>query len=71
MADTKISALPTAGTLTGAEIVPIVQAGVTVQVTLNALKAWLIAGPATEPTTTGSLNFSSPDGTGLGIATVL
>lgn len=35
MADTKISAMPAAATLTGAEIVPMVQGGVNVQATLD------------------------------------
>lgn len=37
MADTKISAMPSASTLTGAELVPLVQSGANVQSTLNAL----------------------------------
>lgn len=39
MSDIKISALPSAGSLTGAEAVPIVQGGVTKQVTLSAIAA--------------------------------
>jgi hypothetical protein len=35
MADQKISAMPSAGPLTGAELVPLVQGGVNVQTTLN------------------------------------
>lgn len=37
MADQKISAMPTASTLTGAELVPLVQGGVNVKATLNAV----------------------------------
>lgn len=40
MADTKISAMPSASTLTGAELVPLVQGGINVQTTLNGVKAF-------------------------------
>lgn len=39
MADQKISAMPNAATLTGAELVPMVQGGANVKTTLNAIKA--------------------------------
>jgi hypothetical protein len=39
MADTKISAMPSAATLTGAELVPLVQSGANVKATLSALRA--------------------------------
>lgn len=40
MADQKISAMPSASTLTGAELIPLVQSGVNVQTTLNTLVAY-------------------------------
>lgn len=40
MADQKISAMPSASTLTGAELVPLVQGGVNVQATLGTLRAY-------------------------------
>ena len=40
MADTKISAMPSAATLTGAELVPLVQSGAIVQATLDTLRAY-------------------------------
>lgn len=40
MADQKISAMPSASTLTGAELVPLVQGGVNVQTTLDTLRAY-------------------------------
>jgi hypothetical protein len=39
MADQKISAMPSASTLTGAELVPLVQSGANVQATLSAVRA--------------------------------
>jgi hypothetical protein len=39
MADQKISAMPSAATLTGAELVPLVQGGANVQATLSTLRA--------------------------------
>jgi hypothetical protein len=39
MADQKISAMPSAATLTGAELVPLVQSGANVQATLSTLRA--------------------------------
>lgn len=40
MADQKISAMPSAATLTGAELVPLVQSGANVKVTLDTLRAY-------------------------------
>ena len=40
MADQKISAMPSASTLTGAELVPLVQSGVNVQTTLDTIRAY-------------------------------
>ena len=40
MADQKISAMPNAATLTGAEFVPLVQSGANVKTTLNSLRAF-------------------------------
>jgi hypothetical protein len=40
MADQKISAMPNAATLTGAELVPLVQSGANVKTTLNSLRAF-------------------------------
>lgn len=43
MADTKTSALPDAGTLSGSELVPVVQSGSNVKSALSALLAWITA----------------------------
>jgi hypothetical protein len=40
MADQKISAMPNAATLTGAELVPLVQSGANVKTTLSSLRAF-------------------------------
>lgn len=40
MADQKISAMPSATTLTGAELIPLVQGGANVKATLNTLRAF-------------------------------
>ncbi len=40
MADQKISSMPNASALTGAELVPLVQSGANVKVTLNVLRAF-------------------------------
>lgn len=40
MADQKISAMPSAATLTGAELIPLVQSGANVQTTLDTLRAY-------------------------------
>ena len=44
MADTKISAMPAAATLTGAELVPLVQSGANVQSTLSNIKTFVNKG---------------------------
>lgn len=58
MADTKISALPSAGALTGTEIVPVDQAGATVQTTAAAIAALAPAGSVTH--TAGPLVLGQP-----------
>jgi hypothetical protein len=40
MADQKISAMPTAATLTGAELIPMVQSGTNVKATLDTIRAY-------------------------------
>jgi len=40
MADQKISAMPSAATLTGAELVPLVQSGANVQTTIDVIRAY-------------------------------
>jgi hypothetical protein len=40
MADQKISAMPTAATLTGAELIPMVQSGANVKATLDTIRAY-------------------------------
>lgn len=40
MADQKISAMPSAATLTGAELIPLVQSGANVKATLSSLRAF-------------------------------
>ena len=40
MADQKISAMPSASTLTGAELVPLVQSGANVQTTIAGIKSF-------------------------------
>jgi hypothetical protein len=67
MADQKISAMPSAATLTGAELVPLVQSGANVQTTINDLSAFTestylgygniyVASGATAQTTSGTAN---------------
>lgn len=54
MADTKISAMTNAATLTGGEIVPLVQSGANVQQTLtNTINQTIAAGPSTVRTSLG------------------
>lgn len=54
MADTKISAMPSASTLTGTEIVPLVQSGGNVQATTtNFVNQTIAAGPAATRTALG------------------
>jgi hypothetical protein len=62
MADQKISAMPSASTLTGAELVPLVQSGVNVQSTLgtflsfnNAYGAWSDSTDQTGSITAGTV----------------
>lgn len=47
MADTKISDLTSAGTLTGAEVVPVVQSGANRKLALSALLSWITAALST------------------------
>lgn len=69
MADQKISAMPSAATLTGAELVPLVQGGANVKATLDTLRAYDAAYGAFSSDTdqTGSISagtvmtFSSTD----------
>ena len=67
MADQKISAMPSAATLTGAELVPLVQSGANVQTTIDTLADYTtatylgfgeiyIASGATAQTTSGTAN---------------
>ena len=58
MADQKISAMPSALTLTGAELVPLVQSGVNVQTTLSTLSLFANAYGAWSDSTdqTGSIS---------------
>lgn len=59
MADQKISAMPSAATLTGAELVPLVQSGANVQTTLNTLHAFANAYGAWSDTTDQTGNISA------------
>lgn len=52
MADQKISAMPSASTLTGAELLPLVQGGANVQATVSALKTFADPEPYIEVATT-------------------
>lgn len=69
MADQKISAMPSAATLTGAELVPLVQSGANVKATLDTLRAYDAAYGAfsssldqTGSTTAGTaMTFNSTD----------
>jgi hypothetical protein len=58
MADQKISAMPSAATLTGAELVPLVQSGANVKATLNTIRAFDNAYSAWSDSTdqTGSIS---------------
>ena len=63
MADQKISAMPSAATLTGAELVPLVQGGANVQATLSSVSTFTrgygsiyVADGATSQTTSGTAN---------------
>jgi hypothetical protein len=57
MADQKISAMPSATTLTGAELIPMVQAGANVKATLSAVQsaARTYGGFSSSTTQTGSI----------------
>jgi hypothetical protein len=74
MSNIRISQLPTAGAITGAELVPIVQNGVTVQTTASALAGAITAQTQTyltvnnEPTLAQSRQFGYVGGTGLVLA---
>lgn len=59
MADTKISAMTSASTLTGAELVPLVQSGVNVQTTLSTLAGYTTPTAYIEVADVTS-NFSLP-----------
>lgn len=58
MADQKISAMPSASTLTGAELVPLVQGGANVQATLNTITSFTrtYGGFSSDVTQTGSIS---------------
>lgn len=59
MADQKISAMPSASTLTGAELVPLVQSGANVQTTLGDIKIYAnkaYGGWHSDTTQTGSIS---------------
>lgn len=57
MADTKISAMPSAASLTGSELVPLVQSGANVQTTVNSLQTFAYgANAAFQDTTTQTLS---------------
>jgi hypothetical protein len=65
MAGTKISALPAASALTGAELVPVVQSGNTVQTTVGAVNTLALTGnaaTATFATTAGSATTATTAG---------
>jgi len=59
MADQKISAMPTASTLTGAELVPLVQGGANVKATLDSIRAYDAAYGAFSDSTDQTGNISS------------
>ena len=53
MTDKKISELTSNGTLTGSELVELVQSGSNVKALLSAIKTWVINGLATNATEIG------------------
>jgi hypothetical protein len=59
MSDQKISAMPSAATLTGAELVPLVQSGANVQTTLDTLRAYDSAYGAFSDSTDQTGNISA------------
>jgi hypothetical protein len=73
MSNVKISALPSAAAITGAELIPVVQSNVTVQATVDNLKT--ILAPVASPTFTGtvktattiSVGGATPSASGAGI----
>lgn len=63
MADTKISAMPSAATLTGAELVPLVQSGANVRTTLSTFSAFSRGNAgafSSSVTQTGSTTSGTP-----------
>jgi len=70
MADVRITGLPAAGTITGAELVPVVQGGLTVQTTVSAITS---SPSLTQTFLTAGLQTGLPNsryfstGTGIGI----
>jgi hypothetical protein len=68
MADTKISAMPTAATLSGTEIVPLVQSGGNVQQTLtNTINQTIQAGPSNVRDSLGLGTMAVQDADGVAI----
>lgn len=67
MADTKISALPASGALTGAEIVPVVQSGVTKQTTTADIAA--LGGGGGGSGTVTTVSVATANGFGGSVAT--
>lgn len=61
MADTEISALPTAQTLTGSEVVPVDQSGTTKQTTTGAIAALSVAPVLSVLGRTGAVVAASGD----------
>lgn len=59
MADQKISAMPSATTLTGAELIPMVQSGANVKTTLNLVRAYNSAYGAFSDSTDQTGNVSA------------
>jgi hypothetical protein len=59
MADQKISAMPSAATLTGAELIPLVQSGANVQTTLDTLRSYDAAYGGFSDTTTQTGGISA------------
>ncbi len=68
MADQKISAMPNAATLTGAELVPLVQSGANVKATLDLIRAYDASYGAWSDTTDQIGNLSA--GTAITMDTV-
>ena len=68
---TIISALPFAGSITGAELVPIVQAGTTVQTTAGAMQAYGLATQLSAPPPIGGVTPNSGNFSNLGAAEIV